>query len=368
MRRIHFFALSLALGFAPTLALFGDVVYLKNGQSIEGRVTKKDGNVTIRRPSGAVVSVDEKDVSSVVTRKTPAASFRERLEKVPPGKLEPLLELVAWAREKRLRAQLRKVSKRILEVDPNNEMARQELGYVVFENTWVLESELKTNRRERGLVKFRGEWMAVEERERLVEAEDRQEIDGLMNGLDSRNRYVQEFAVRKLVSHRGKFGRKIFSSYLDDRRTLVRIIAISSLGNFPSGAPDPGGDPEAQKITRKLLEMLGEERTKAEVHALFLALRLLQPTESFRRALETLKTTQDERRRDRVAEVVYENLKKEFVLDLCRALVVERDGERVPVHAVRRVLKKALGVDFGYDVERWLAWWKASGRAARNRR
>ncbi len=357
---------------AAASGLFADVVHLKSGKRHEGAVSRDEasGTVTVKKPNGIVVKIREDDVARepgtdklrIVRSETLVDAFNERFT-MTPAELGPLVELANWAQEKRLRTQLRKVCRKILTIDPNNEMAREALGYVVFENVWVPESELKKNRLEKGLVKFRGAWMKADERNRRLLEEAQREIADLFGSVASKNKYVREFSIRKLMSYKGEHGRAIFASYLDDPRDNVRIVAASSLTNFSSRHADPHKDPEAQAITQQLFEAVLNVESPEEIEALYLALRLFQPAESFRLGLGFLQrssTQGDDVKRHRASEVVFQSLKKSWIPAVCGALTFRRNGETIAAPAVRTLLKRALKVDFEYDVDRWLKWWKAN--------
>ena len=370
MKRLPFRAVVILGALLGGPSVPADVVYLKNGKSIEG-VVERDraaGTVSIRKANSIVLEIPEEEIARdsrgrlrIEKRKPPVEVFRERLRQLPEGRLEPLVELAAWAREKRLRSQVREVAGMILRIDPNHEMARKELGYVVFENAWVLEAELRKNRRERGLVKFQGRWMKETERQRLLREQAAREIRDLMDSLVSKNRYVQAFAVRKLMAYRDAHGRAVFASFLDDPRELVRIMAASALTNFPV-RDERREDRDAARITARLYTLLlgPAERSDSEREALYLSLRLFQPRESFRLAVETLTTSREEREISRASKVAHRTLLKAQVPTLCRAVVVERAGRKIQVPAVRAVLERALGVDHGYDVRAWLRWWRTN--------
>jgi hypothetical protein len=323
--------------------VLADVIHLKNGQTIEGRVGpgSREGMLQIEKSSGVIVEIPESEIVRRERRPAPADEFEERFKKVPEGELEPLVELAVWARDKRLRAALRRVCQRILTIDPNHEMARQELGFVVFENVWILESEL---RKKSGLVKFRDEWMTAEERDRRQRSETRREIDELLAGIDSENPYIQEFSLRKLLAYRGDQSKEV----------LERLSS----------------EPVAARIAAVLYRMVLAEPNEKKLPALLLALRRYHPAEAFRLSLATLKGSPAELEKRRASEVLYQCLRKAWVPALCTAVVSEPDAasraKPIPNPAVRAVLQRLFSIDLGYDPAAWLKWWEGNERHYRD--
>lgn len=351
-----------------------DVLHLRDGRTFEGRVeADAEKNVyTVTTPSGVVAEFPADQVKRVERAETAFDAFERRLRDTDRDDREALVRLLAWTREKRLRTPSQRVAEMVLRLDPNHELARRTLGWVVFENRWVLESELRKNHGERGLVKFRGEWMSEAEKDRRLLEDAKREVHDLFENVASKNRHLQELAVSRLMAFRHPGGREIFARWLDDPREIVRIVAVSALTNFAAEDSDRKSDPDAARITRGLFDRLLEANSRAEVDALYLALRLFQPRESFAVALEFLRGSAsgavgDEKRsplaRERAEEVVFRVLRKDWVPELCRAVVAREGNDRREVPGVRNVLRRALGVDQGYDPEKWLSWWKdAAGR------
>lgn len=342
--------------------LRADVLYLKNGEKLEGRVTynEKEMRYTIETGTG-VVRLDEDQVLRHVRSKAPADVFEERFDKLPKGEIEPLLELADWARERRLREQLRRTCREILELDPNDEMARRELGYVVFANTWVLEREL---RKKKGLVKSRGEWMTAAERDRREREEARGRIDSLFQRVSSENPWIRRYAVEELLAYRGPHARGLFAGYLKDSRELSRILAASLLTNFPARGEEPSADPEAVEITAELYRMFLGDRSRKELQALSTVLLHFHPAEAFRLGVKTLQHAKREAELRRAETILHQVLRKAWVPALCRALVTEspaapgRPGKAVRHPAVLDLLKRELDTNHGFDTDAWLRWWK----------
>ena len=117
-----------------------DVVHLKAGRLLEGEVRAVGADlVEVRVGGGAVVRLKRDDILRIDRKPSPMAVFDARFASLDGREIEPLVELLVMAREKRMRKRARRAAERILRIDSNHELARWTLGYVVFRNRWVLE-------------------------------------------------------------------------------------------------------------------------------------------------------------------------------------------------------------------------------------
>ena len=332
---------------------WADIVHLKSGRTIEGSVRpgQKAGTVEVRIGEGSAVVIPESNIASIEKKPSPLSVFAERLGKIPAGKLEPLQDLLVWARDKRLHSKVRLAARKILEIDPNNELGRRELGYSVYENRWILKAELK---KKGGLVYFRDEWMTEAEKERRLEADAKKEIEDLLDLVGSENRYIQEFSVRKILSRREPVVREIFSNHIRDSREEVRMVAIRGLANFPWSGRE--GKEIVERVHRVALEDESEKVREVIRHTL----KSLNPRESFRLALGTARSSPHDEERRRAADLLYHLTRKAWVPELCRAVISEngRENGGRQHREVREALQRILGVDFGYDPAGWLRYWR----------
>jgi hypothetical protein len=198
-----------------------DVVYLVNGQAVEGRVVESPGSVRVELEFGRL-TFDRREVLRIerkpllqdvyeervraLDRRDPqaaralarwceqqrlvdeAAALHEharqaeltlRLEATDPTDAEALLALHAWAREQGYpAATLREVLGMVTAVAPDHDEARELLGHERFRGEWratadveaILSEEEAIAMRERGFVEWGGAWMRPEEA-RLKQAE-----------------------------------------------------------------------------------------------------------------------------------------------------------------------------------------------------
>lgn len=358
--RIAVFLAVLAQG-APAAA---DVIHLKNGKKIEGSVSPgaRKGTVEVRSGEGVVIVLEESAIERVEKKAAPTDEFTARLEAVPRGEVEPLEDLLVWARDKALPTRVKTAARKILEIDPNNALARKELGFVVYENRWVLESKL---RERKGLVLFKGEWMAEAERGRRRDEEIRNEIEELLHLVATSNPHIQEYSFRKLLARKERVARDVFAGHILDERPAVRLVAIRCIANFPVR---PSGDDTAGEAARRLHRAAIEEKNEKALFVIFHAAKRFHPEESLRLAIETAQASTDSAERRRSGQVLEALIRHRpgRVARLCRAVASE-DG-RVQHDEIRDVLRRFLGVDLGRDSKAWLRFWEENRSRFRDER
>lgn len=281
-------------------AALADIVHLKNGKQLEGLVLDgpRPGTYEVRMGEGGSVVLAADDVERIEKKTTPAAELDERLKNVPEGDLDRLEELIIWARERQLPGRARAVARKVLEIDANNELARKELGYVVFENRWILEGELK---KQKGLVRHQGEWMTAAERARRLAVEATRELDDLFGLIVNENPHVQEYALQKILAHREAAAREVIARRLKDEREAVRWVAVRALASFPV---EGAGDAPARGIALDLHERALAEPREDSLPIFHFTLARFFPAESRRLLEESTRSEKDPGRRARARSLL----------------------------------------------------------------
>ena len=347
--------------------LRADVVYLQDGKTIEGRVTRNevDNTYRIETTRGTVIK-PARDVQRIVKAPLPQEVFLKRFASVNRGNIDDLATLVTWAREKYLTPQKQKVCQLILKIDPNHEMARRELGYTVFENEWILEKELRKKQLDLGLVKYKGEWVSKEEQARLVLKRDIQQLGALFKSVQSDNHIVVDYAVRKIMAYSGSRPYELFTPYLEAPHESVRLVAVSALSKFPAAGKDGKTKPSAEAVeaARKLYKLVLTEPSPKVIKVANICLRRFHPDETFRQTLETLLEPGDAGIIERADEIANQLLLKKRVPAVFSLLVSRKAPEGAGIAEVKKnskileLLRDSLGVDHGYDPAAWEKWWK----------
>ena len=372
---------------------FADVVHLKNGNRVEGDVSEgsEPGKIRVVVDEGFSSEFSKDDVERIERKKSPAAVFDERLNALPPGDLDAHHGLAVWARRHQLRSRIKKLYQRVLRVDPNQPVARRELGYAVYRNRWVLERTLKT----KGLVRFDDEWVSPSERDRRVLEKLRAKVDEDFRGCASENKYVQEYSVRNIRERKHPWIRHILVDYIGHPNESVRVVAVQAIAQVTAkmrkrahGQGDredtsgrgrrrdkaqasTGGDetfitrPSRQeeialdeRLAKILVDRTLNEDKPVGREALMAALESLLMRRYFTLALEVVRSSPNPSHRDRAALGVFHGLKKAWVPEFIAALGTKPPGvEDEGNPSIRSLLQRAFRRDFGYRVGRWQAWW-----------
>lgn len=159
--------------FAATSA--GDVIHLKDGRKVEGKVISKDDKVVKIETKFGTQEFTVDEIERIESKQTPEEEYQERLKDTNLKDTDAVFELVAWCKENKLEKYSKKHLRAIIELDPNNKKAREMLGYVEHQGKWYTPRELEkmkadADREEKlaaGLVEYKGEWMKKEDVENL---------------------------------------------------------------------------------------------------------------------------------------------------------------------------------------------------------
>ena len=149
-----------------------DILWFKNGRSLEGTVRElPGGKVEITLPYGTLAFS-----KAQVVRVEQAVSISEIVDQalatLKDGDVDKLFELAEWCREKKEYTLAQRLYQQVLAQDPDHDGARQRLGFELQHGTWMTEEEARIAR---GEVPFRGRWVSLAERERFLREERIQE-------------------------------------------------------------------------------------------------------------------------------------------------------------------------------------------------
>lgn len=138
-----------AVSFCPVA--LGDTVTKKDGTTVEGKVVADDETGVTVKTSLGEIKIARSDVRSVEKGKTSAELFKEKWDAVDRKDATALLDLADWCKENKLSREAKKVYREIVDkVDPENEAARRELGYINVEGKWKLKSEIDAEKKAAG--------------------------------------------------------------------------------------------------------------------------------------------------------------------------------------------------------------------------
>lgn len=193
-----------ALVFLAVPSVSADIVVLKNGKRLEGRVEEAGDSVVIHLRHGSV-KIRRDRIESIVTKKTALDEFHEKAvalqaqaerEKLDgPARADRWFELAAWALEQDLPRSRLEALQQTVAADPDHAKAREALGYVRFDGRWVTGSE---RHRAMGLVQYEGQWVTPEARDDAVRAAEAARIADLEADREAAEAKLKQAQIEKL--------------------------------------------------------------------------------------------------------------------------------------------------------------------------
>ncbi|MBE7462167.1 MAG: hypothetical protein HS116_01625 [Planctomycetes bacterium] len=199
-------ALLLALGLAP--AAHADIVVLKNGKQLEGRVVEKDDSVVVHLGYGSIV-VKRDQIERIVKKETPLDTYHERASELAkahcgeapdrPAAARAWFELAGWCGQQNLPRQREEALARVLSFDSGHEAARQALGYLKVGDRWVTGDE---RHEALGLVKHQGQWVTPEARDEAVRKAESARQDDLDRKLQEADLRLKQAQTEKAETER----------------------------------------------------------------------------------------------------------------------------------------------------------------------
>lgn len=156
------------------LVAHADVIVMKDGRRIEGRVVSETAATLEVATSLGTLVLQRADVVSIERGKTRRQEYDER--RAAAKSADELHELGTWAEKQNMRREARECMQRAVELDPQHAAAHRWLGNVEYRGEWMKPEERERRMRadreremaEQGLVQHEGRWVTQEEREKLL--------------------------------------------------------------------------------------------------------------------------------------------------------------------------------------------------------
>lgn len=158
-----------SLLFGAALVAGADVVLLKHGAKLEGRIVKRtESSVEIDIGAGSL-TLPMSSVDRIEMGRAPLDDYEDRAAELGARDREGWLELARWASGKGLGTQSLEAYERVLEIDANDPEANRALGRVAVEGVWMTPEQAY---RARGYVNFEGQWMTPAEQESILRSRE----------------------------------------------------------------------------------------------------------------------------------------------------------------------------------------------------
>ena len=195
MRRLVVLATLMTLITWP-LAMCAEVIELKDGSKIEGKITSKSGTEVVVRTEGVEVRVsgDEiKTIDGLPFTYDCKAAYELKCAELQPGDVDGHFKLALWCEEHKMQEQMNEQLGCVLAFEPNHEGANKKMGRLFFQDQWRTPDELK----KLGFVKKNGQWLTPDE---VAQADGK---------VTYKSNWVREDDRKRLETRQ-------FSRYLDD--------------------------------------------------------------------------------------------------------------------------------------------------------
>jgi hypothetical protein len=166
-KSLHILLLALLMG-APS-ASRADVVFIKGGGKLEGRIVEQtESSVEVDIGAGSL-TFPMSSVERIEEGRSPLDDYDDRTRDLAADDRDGWLELAQWASGVGLGTQSLRAYEHVLTLDPNNPEANRALGHVEVDGRWMTEDEAY---RARGYVNFEGQWMTPAEQESILRARE----------------------------------------------------------------------------------------------------------------------------------------------------------------------------------------------------
>jgi hypothetical protein len=146
-----------------------DVVFLKSGGKLEGRIVQQtETSVEVNIGAGSL-TLPMSSVDRIEEGRSRLDEYDDRAAALDPNDRDGWLELARWASRAGLGTQSRRAYQYLLKIDPNDPEANRALGRVQVEGRWMTEDEAY---RARGYVRFEGRWVTPVEQDSILRARE----------------------------------------------------------------------------------------------------------------------------------------------------------------------------------------------------
>ncbi|MFC1588566.1 hypothetical protein ACFL54_09655 [Planctomycetota bacterium] len=237
--------------------VFAGRVHLKNGQFIDGKVTRHGDNVVITR-GGVTTELTRSEISEIEDIKTSWDVFTDEFENTNWQNKDEIIALIDLAQTQGLKYEIKSLYRKILAVDPMNPEANRALNRVKLRDKWVSQESYLTAT---GMVQDEeGNWITREEaalsnasiRHQEEVARRKEMIARLFKELSSKDQKISENAKKELetleedmpgITHKAVQAQDFFSS-LDtdnisfDGKYITLVLRLTRVVLDP----DWGGD------------------------------------------------------------------------------------------------------------------------------
>lgn len=145
--------------------LHSDIIYLKNGKTIEGRIERKTEQKIYIKSQGMTFTLNRYEIDRIEQKKTRFEIYKKALKKIDSSSADQNFKLGNWCEKNGLSAYAKQHWKKTIEIDPDHTEARKALGFELFEGTWMTRTQVM---KKKGFVLFEKKWVTPGERDTIL--------------------------------------------------------------------------------------------------------------------------------------------------------------------------------------------------------
>ncbi|MFC1586762.1 LA_0442/LA_0875 N-terminal domain-containing protein [Planctomycetota bacterium] len=169
--------------------VFAEILFLKNGRKVEGKIIKEDDtNLVFRTNSGMQITYKKSDIKKIDREHVSAEDvYTNKLKEMDNQSAEDHFQMAGWCKENLSNKKAREHWQKAIEIDPDHEGARTALGFTNYKGKWLTKKELEVVKareaeeyasdaesqamRDKGYEKFNGDWVPKEDIPHLEKGE-----------------------------------------------------------------------------------------------------------------------------------------------------------------------------------------------------
>ncbi|MDQ7778146.1 MAG: hypothetical protein RDV41_00350 [Planctomycetota bacterium] len=145
--------LSVALLFVPQAT--ADILHLDGGGKVEGVVTDKGTHYEVLTTTGTS-TIQKGQVLMIERKESVIEKYRTAAAEVKKDDAEGHFGLAMICKEGKWASKMREELQKVIEINPDHEGARKELGFEKYEGKWMTHDEVMAAK---GFLKLEGQWV-----------------------------------------------------------------------------------------------------------------------------------------------------------------------------------------------------------------
>jgi hypothetical protein len=203
----------LKMGVTGILAIFvcvpyanADVVKLKNGGEVQGIVKEEDSKKVVVETGTGQTMLSKDDILSIRRERCSLHEYYEKYETIKKSEnAEDFFKLSRWCKANNVPKYTQDLLQRTLELNPNHEFARREMGFILYNGKWMTREEVMLAK---GYILYKGKWMSPAEKEILVGKELESELRAKIEK-ELLAKYQEEEKIQREIREREEYRKSV---------------------------------------------------------------------------------------------------------------------------------------------------------------